>query len=177
MSHTSNPPAKGSAVRPAGGLPFPVPRFMLQPVLHMVVHRVARENPDMFGRLGPWRSSQFLIDPVELPFALLLRPDPDRLMLRAVSRRAPGEHVARISGRFFDLLQLVDAGADGDALFFARGLEVTGNTEAVVCLRNALDDVEGSIAESVADMFGPPGRMALAVLRRAGERRQTSSGG
>jgi len=64
-------------------------------------------------------------------------------------------------------LQLVDADADGDALFFSRDLVISGNTEAVVTLRNALDDVDGSIAEDVADMFGPPGRFALGYLRRA----------
>ena len=40
------------------------------------------------------------------------------------------------------------------------------NTEAVVSLRNALDDIEGSIAQDVADAFGPPGRIALDILRR-----------
>ena len=59
---------------------------------------------------------------------------------------------------------------DGDALFFARNLTITGNTEAVVCLRNALDDIDGSIAENVADMFGPPGRAALGTLRRTKQR-------
>ncbi len=33
-------------------------------------------------------------------------------------------------------------------------------------LRNALDDVDGSIAEETAAMFGPPGRAILAQLRR-----------
>jgi len=45
-------------------------------------------------------------------------------------------------------------------------LEITGDTEAVVRLRNALDDVDGSIAEETAAMFGPPGRAILARLRR-----------
>ena len=65
------------------------------------------------------------------------------------------------------LLELVDSEEDGDAAFFSRDLEVTGDTEAVVRLRNALDDVDGSIAEETAEMFGPPGRAILARLRRA----------
>ena len=67
------------------------------------------------------------------------------------------------------LLELIDSEQDGDAAFFSRDLEVLGNTEAVVRLRNALDDVEGSIAEETADMFGPFGRAVLARLRRAYE--------
>jgi predicted lipid carrier protein YhbT len=51
-------------------------------------------------------------------------------------------------------------------MFFARSLIVSGDTEAVVSLRNAIDDIDGSLAASVADLFGPPGRMVLAVVRR-----------
>ena len=63
--------------------------------------------------------------------------------------------------------ELVDSEEDGDAAFFSRDLEVSGDTEAVVRLRNALDDVDGSIAEETAAMFGRPGRAILARLRRA----------
>ena len=44
----------------------------------------------------------------------------------------------------------------------SRGL---GDVYKRQCLRNALDNVDGSIAEMSADMFGPPGRAALAFLR------------
>ena len=148
----------------------PLPLFLLQPLLGRVVRRVAVENPGMFNRLGEHRRAVYLIDPTNMPFRLLLRPDPDDLMLRAISNRGMPVHTARIAGTFLNLLRLMDTDEDGDALFFSRELDVTGNTEAVVCLRNALDDVEGSIAERVADMFGAPGRAALAALRRAGER-------
>lgn len=158
----------------AGGSPFapPLPVFLLNPILKRIVRRIAAENPDMFDRLGPHRHEHFLIDPVDLPLMLYLRPDPDALEFRAVTRRNPPPAVARISGSFLDLLTLMDTEQDGDALFFSRDLIVTGDTEAVVCLRNALDDVDDPIAESVADMFGAPGRGALTVLRRAAENAQ-----
>ena len=73
---------------------------------------------------------------------------------------------ATIRGRFLLLLELLDAEEDGDAAFFSRDLEVTGDTEAVVRLRNALDDMDGSVAEEAAGMFGRPGRALLAHLRR-----------
>lgn len=50
--------------------------------------------------------------------------------------------------------------------FFSRDLIVEGDTEAVVCLRNALDDLDGSITDDVARFFGPPGRAGLSCLRR-----------
>jgi len=144
----------------------PPPLAMVQPILRHVINRIAQDNPDMFGRLGPHYNAVFVIDPVNLPFVLVLRPDPDDLLLVARSRQDIPAHDAKIAGSFLDLLMLVDGDVDGDALFFARDLTITGNTEAVVCLRNALDDIEGSIAASVADMFGPPGRGTLQVLRR-----------
>lgn len=145
----------------------PLPLFLLQPILRRIVNRIATENPDMFGRLGPHFSANFIIDPTNLPFVMQLRPDPDDLLLKAVPRNNIPAHDAKISGSFMDLLMLVDGDLDGDALFFARDLTITGNTEAVVCLRNALDDIDGSIAASVAEMFGPAGRTALNAIRRA----------
>ena len=139
----------------------------VQPILARVVHRIAAMHPSLFARLGPHQATDFLIDPVELPFALHLRPDPVALVLRAVPRDAAPVAGAAIRGRFMLLLELVDSEADGDAAFFSRDLEVTGDTEAVVRLRNALDDLDGSIAEDTAKMFGPPGRAILARLRRS----------
>jgi len=154
----------------------PLPLFALQPILARIVKRIGANNRDMFGRLGPHFSAHFVIDPVNLPFVLVLHPDPDNLSLVARRRSDIPPHDAKISGRFLDLLMLVDGDLDGDALFFARALTITGNTEAVVCLRNALDDVDGSIAENIADMFGPAGRAALGALRRASRHGHSEQG-
>jgi len=155
---------------------LPSPLSAIQPVLRHIINRIAADNPEMFGRLGPHYSALFVIDPVNLPFVLVLRPDPDDLLLVARSRKDIPGCDAKISGRFLDLLMLVDGDVDGDALFFARDLTITGNTEAVVCLRNALDDIEGSIAARVADMFGPPGRATLKALRHVREHNNSSQG-
>ena len=146
------------------------PLVLLQPVLNKIVRRIGAANPSMFDRLGRHQNAFFLIDPVNLPFALVLHPDPADLSFRAWPRKTAPSCDARISGKFLDLLQLVDGDQDGDALFFSRDLDITGNTEAVVCLRNALDDVDGSIAQMVADMFGPPGRALLQAFRRAADK-------
>lgn len=137
-----------------------------QPLLSRVVRRVAKKHPTLFARLGNHQTTDFLIDPVELPFALHLRPDPEALLFRAVPRDKAPQPGASIRGKFLLLLELMDAEEDGDAAFFSRDLEVSGDTEAVVRLRNALDDVDGSIAEETANMFGSAGRAILARLRR-----------
>ena len=65
-----------------------------------------------------------------------------------------------------NLLRLIDGRMDGDAIFFSRALQIEGDTEAIVSLRNALDNIEGSLAESVAGFFGRPGRFGLSLLRK-----------
>lgn len=150
----------------------PPPLFLVQPALDRVVKKIAGQYPEIFERLGPHRRTTYVIDASGLPFALALRPDPDDLMFRAVARDDLPPHQARIAGGFFDLLNLVDCGEDGDAIFFSRALDISGDIDAVVTLRNALDNVDGSIAESVAHMFGPPGRFALDALRRIGRKQE-----
>lgn len=148
-------------------IPLPVPLPLVQPVLARLVRRVARGRPELFRRLGPHCEKSFLIDPVNLPFAFMLRPHPEKPSLRAHRRTASRtEHDARIAGSLLSLLEMIDGGLDGDALFFSRSLVVEGDVEAVVALRNALDDLEGSVADDLAGAFGPPGRLALALLRR-----------
>jgi predicted lipid carrier protein YhbT len=145
----------------------PVPLFAIQPVLHKIVHHIAQKRSELFDRIGPHKDKLFLIDPVNLPFAFALRPNPDRLSFRAYRRRNLPQVEARIAGTFLTLLDMVDGQLDGDALFFTRELVVEGDTEAVVCLRNAIDDIEGSIAEDTANLFGFAGRNALKILRKA----------
>jgi predicted lipid carrier protein YhbT len=71
------------------------------------------------------------------------------------------------------LLGILDGTLDGDALFFHRSISVSGRTEAVVALRNAIEDAE----LRPSDMLGIGGQLAqiadtgilgaLAFARRA----------
>ncbi|WP_205853267.1 SCP2 domain-containing protein [Zhengella mangrovi] len=164
-------PAHGDTAqqaRPFSILAQAVAGRVLDPLLMRTIRRLADKHRSIFDRLGPHVRSSFIIDPVEFPFVLHLVANPEALTFRTVPRDALPLHDALIRGRFRTLFDLVDAGADGDASFFSRDLEILGNTDAVVTLRNALDDIDGSIAADTADLFGPPGRMALAMVRRRG---------
>jgi predicted lipid carrier protein YhbT len=132
----------------------PVPLAVLQPVLTRIARHVAQSRPELFARLGPHVHKRFLIDPIDLPFVLVLVPDASRPHLRAYRRYEKPSHDAGIAGTFFNLLDMIDGALDGDALFFSRDLRVSGDTEAVVALRNALDDFEGSALDSVVGSFG-----------------------
>lgn len=142
----------------------PLPLAVVQPVLHRIVTHVARSRPELFARLGACASKRYLIDPTNLPFVMVLIPNPARPELRAYRRGSDVAFDASISGTFLTLLDMIDGRLDGDALFFTRDLQVDGDTEAVVVLRNAMDDLEGSIVDSVADAFRPLARPAMTAL-------------
>ena len=55
---------------------------------------------------------------------------------------------------------------DGDALFFSRDLIIEGDTEAVLALRNAIDNEEIDLAAEVTALFGPLERLVETPARR-----------
>lgn len=144
----------------------PIPVSVYDPILARVSRMIARKHPGLFKRLGAYAHKTFLIEFSNLPFVMVLRPDPDKVEMKAYRTSNGLTWDAKISGSFLHLFRLLDGRLDGDAIFFSRDLKVEGDTEAIVRLRNALDDVEGSIASDVADFFGPPGRIGLTLLRR-----------
>lgn len=143
-------------------LPLP----LMQPLLHKIVTHVAKRRPELFERLGNHMSKSFVIDPTNMPFAFLLCPNPKNPQLRAYRRTSLPRHDACIAGTFLTLLDMTDGSLDGDALFFSRALSIEGDTEAVVALRNALDDLDGSIIDDIATMLGKPAHLLLSVLRK-----------
>ena len=146
----------------------PVPLFVLQPILSRIAAHVARTRPELFARLGPHVHKRFLIDPIDLPFVLVLVPDSAKPGLAAYRRVEKPSHDARIAGTFLNLLDMIDGSLDGDALFFSRDLGVSGDTEAVVALRNALDDFDGNVVDAMAGAFGPlsaPAALVISGLR------------
>ena len=157
-------PLNNTGVHGIARLLPPLPLFALQPLLGHIVKSVALRHPELIARLGDNSKKRFLIDPNNLPFFLLLQPDPDRPRLKAYSRGQDIEHDVHISGTLATLLRMIDGQSDGDALFFNRDLTVTGDTEAVVALRNALDNLDATLANDVAACFGPLSRPVRAVI-------------
>jgi predicted lipid carrier protein YhbT len=161
-------PLKNLLQNVPGLLLAPVPLALLQPIFDRIAVHVAQARPQLFNRLGSSAGKRFLIDPIDLPFILVLTPKPERPHLVAHRRYEKPAHDAAIAGTFFNLLDMIDGSLDGDALFFSRDLQVSGDTEAVVALRNALDDFEGSALDSVVASFGPlqaPAALALSGMR------------
>ncbi|HLF22139.1 MAG TPA: SCP2 sterol-binding domain-containing protein [Aestuariivirga sp.] len=127
----------------------------LQLVLDRIVRGVAVRQPSLFARLGRHCRSIYLIDPVNLPVVLVLAPDPRAPELRVAWRGAMPRSDCRIAGGFLTLLALIDGRRDGDALFFSRDLTVEGDIDAVVTLRNALDDLDTTLVTDIVTASGP----------------------
>jgi predicted lipid carrier protein YhbT len=127
---------------------------------------LGRRHPSLFARLGEQAGKSFLIDPTDLPFVFLLAPQPHAPRLEALRRDDVGSWDARIAGSIAALLGLVHGAYDGDALFFSRDLVIEGDTEAVLALRNAIDNEEIDLASEAAALCGPLASLASGPMRR-----------
>ena len=146
----------------------PLPLLPLDLMLGRLTRRLAVAHPSMQRRLGSHAACRFLIDPLDLPWVLLLQPA--AATMTAHPRRRPPAHDARIAGMLSAFLAMMHGAEDGDALFFSRDLTVEGDTAAVLALRNAMDDAELDLTEVLAALSGPlarPLRRVLAGAERA----------
>lgn len=148
----------------------------LPSVAHPVVGRLARSfasglwsrHRRNFDRLSDFEGARFLIDPVDLPLAFVLELASEGPEVSTLSRgQEPKPVTATIRGSLSALLDLAAGRVDGDALFFNRDLSIEGDTEAVVALRNAMDDADLDLLEEFAEGFGPLARPALRVATRS----------
>ena len=167
QSHRPVPPL--SPVLLAGLALRPLPPALFQPVLGLAMATMRRRHAGAFERLSGLGEPVFLIDPIDLPYSFVLRAGARAPRLTAVSGGKGVQATATIRGPLLALIDLLEGRVDGDALFFARGLVIEGDTEAVVALRNAVDGAEIDIAADLASLLGPLARPArrLAGAARA----------
>lgn len=130
------------------------------------MQRICERNPHIFDRLGVHAGKRFGIRPTDLPFAFVIEACTRRPRL-SVMRELPTELDARISSSLPNLLALVEGRVDGDALMFSRQLVIEGDVEAVLALRNAIDDAGLDLVAEIADLFGPLGEPVRQVLDAA----------
>lgn len=135
--------------------------------LQRVTASFARRHREVFARLGRHAVKAYLLDPLDLPFVLRLRPRPARPSVELLQRPQICGWDARIAGRLSALLGMVHGALDGDALFFSRDLVVEGDVEAVLALRNALDDAEVDLLSELLATLGPVGTRLAPLCRAA----------
>ncbi len=153
----------------AGMMLPPLATPLIGHVAQNVATRLWRRHRHNFDRLEDYEGTIFLIDPTDLPWLFLLQMSPHGPHLRTLNKAARRNHQATaiIRGPIQALLCLAEGKVDGDALFFARELKIEGNTEAVVALRNAVDDAEIDLVEECTSTFGPLAKPAAKIAGRA----------
>lgn len=154
--------------RPIALAMWPLPLAPASLALSHFARRVSAAHPGLLRRLGIYAQRTVLIDPTDLPFTLLIDPANGPRITAHRRGRAP-DAAARIAGPVSALIGMLHGRHDGDALFFSRDLTIEGDTEAVLALRNALDDAELDLTEELARLSGPlaaPLRWAAAVVER-----------
>ena len=162
-SHGRPPPL--SPVLLAGLLARPLPPRLLQPVLDAAFLVLKRRHPGLFERLSCLNGPVFLIDPVDLPLVFVLDADSEHPRMTA-ARGSDGQAAAVIRGPLMTLIDLLEGRLDGDAMFFSRNLSIEGDTEAVVALRNAVDDADIDLRGDLLAFLGPlasPARLAFGL--------------
>jgi predicted lipid carrier protein YhbT len=142
---------------------WPLPLPMVRRVARAAYARLLAAHPDLFERLGTHAAGSFAFAPHELPFVFVVRPQAGLDVLR---KGAPPQADVTLRGPFLTLLTLLEGGADGDALFFARKIEISGDTEAILALRNALDDNAIDLPRDLSPLAGPLAGILRAVMEQ-----------
>ena len=142
------------------------PLFPLSLAGQRLTSALAKRHPALFSRLGAQAEKVFLIDPTDLPVVFILEPRPASPKFRALRRDETPDWDARIAGPLAALIGLVHGAYDGDALFFSRDLAIEGDTEAVVALRNAIDNEELDLVREAAALLGPLENLAAAPAQK-----------
>jgi predicted lipid carrier protein YhbT len=137
----------------------PLPLLPLQFALRHLLAGILDRHPDLVGRLSGLERRRVAIDPDDLPFVIVLESRDGTISLSVVRCIDAGAADARIRAPLLVLMGLVDGAYDGDALFFSRDLAIEGDIEAVLALRNAIDDADIDIlseASATCGVLGVP---------------------
>jgi predicted lipid carrier protein YhbT len=140
-------------------------RAMVEAVAILMRH-MRRRHQHLFRRLAEMDDAVVFIEPIDLPHNFILRLGRGGPSL-AVSDGQACPVTASVKGKLESLLDLLEGRADGDTLFFSRTIVVTGDTSAIVGLRNILDGEDIQVMTEVLTLSGPLAEPAGALLRLA----------
>lgn len=143
-----------------------IPMTLMQKASTKLFVELIATHEGLFERLGEHASKRFAFLPTDLSIAYEIVPA--TAALRVIRQPCLPLADVTIKGPIVLLLALLEGQLDGDALFFARSIEISGDTEAVLALRNALDDNRIDLPSALSHMAGPlrrPVRKAADLIR------------
>lgn len=132
--------------------------------------QVQQRHPALLRRLDGHVSKRFAFLATDLSLAFIVSPAAGSIrVLRATALHRTGLRAphATVSGPLPVLLSLLEGSTDGDAEFFARALTVEGDMEAVLALRNALDDAGIDLPTDLGALAGPFAPLATRAAQLA----------
>ncbi|NOZ42342.1 MAG: hypothetical protein GXP02_04140 [Alphaproteobacteria bacterium] len=173
MIYQATPAENFTPLLVAGLMIRPLPTAPLDRLLSYIARRIQDNHPAILERLRPLAGTRFLICPTDLPYEIELVLGEDRVDCHLRRSHQPDTEVTAanvtISGSFLSLVDMMDGKQDGDGLFFSRSLTVTGDTEALLTLRNAVDSDDIDLRAEILARFGPL-KTPAEIFMSAGDR-------
>lgn len=145
-----------------------MPQALLQRLAASLFASVIAAHPSLIERLGAHAALSFDFVPTDMD--IRFRIVPARQSMTVMKGSVADAADASVAGPMHLLLLLAEGGADADALFFSRDLTVTGDMEALLALRNVLDDCRIDIPAGIAGLAGPFGGLAERAARHVRQR-------
>ncbi len=139
---------------------IPIP--LIERICRLMFGRIAKAHPGLFERLDEHRQKRFAFLPTDLPLAFVVVPG--RQEISVLRKPVEIEADAVTEAPLFLLLALMEGRCDADALFFSRDLSVTGDMEAMLAMRNALDASNIDLQKDLAKLAGPFAPIARKVI-------------
>ncbi len=144
------------------------PMLLLDAGLALTVRTIAHRHRGLVARLAPSAGAKVLIEIADVPCALLLTIEeaPRLPSLRLATGADRKCATASVSGQLGRLIELLDGDVDGDTMFFSRDLSITGDTSAILLLRNALDSEDIDLFDDMLGLLGPFAKPARRIRQR-----------
>ncbi|MBX5453987.1 MAG: SCP2 sterol-binding domain-containing protein [Acidobacteriia bacterium] len=146
-----------------------LPAPILERGIGLLLAVLARKHPRLFRTLAAHPPCAIGIEPIDLPHRFVLRYGggfPSLIPTGTLDQPLN----ARVKGKLESLVGLLEGRLDSDTLFFSREIVITGDTETVLSLRNALERDSVDLFATAMALFGPASGLvqhaALALERR-----------
>lgn len=144
------------------------PHAALSHIVGLVWQRMESRQPKLVKNLERLDSALVYLVPTDVPhnFALTLG-EGAHFYVVSDEEKAAKEPDALVEGDLESLVDMLEGRVDGDALFFARDIQISGNTEVIVGLRNTLDREEIDLFTEVLSLCGPFSKTAGVAIHFA----------
>lgn len=141
-----------------------VPPAFFDKTAQLVLAKIQIRHPKLFKNLSELPAARILLEPTDIRFRFLLEVGQNPVAFSRVDDDCQAE--AKVSGPLQALVDMLEGRVDGDTLFFARDIRITGDTAVIVALRNTLDREEINLLDEILSLCGPfaqPARQALGL--------------